>query len=424
MSSDWPLMSLGDLVRLQRGHDLPASEQRPGPYPVMGSAGPNGSHDVALAPGPGVVIGRSGASAGRVHYTPSAYWPHNTCLYVTDFLGNSPRFASYLLGTLNLGSFNSGSAQPSLNRNYIYSIPVRIPSRREQDEIAGALSILDERIALLHETIATLEAIAQALFKSWFVDFAPVRAKMEGLAPDGIDEATAALFPSELHDAAGTVLPIGWQVSNLTDLVASHGGAIQTGPFGSQLHAADYVSSGRPVVMPKDIAGRRISTDSIARVSQENADRLARHKLQPGDIVFSRRGDVEKHALVSSREAGWLCGTGCLLVRPGARWPSPTFLSMLLDAQDARAWLVRHAVGATMPNLNTSILGSVPVLLPPTGLLAAFESVVAALESKRGEASAAGETLAEIRDTLLPRLVSGKLRLPEAESLLSDSAAA
>ena len=105
----------------------------------MGSAGQNGCHNIAKAKGPGVVIGRSGASMGKVHYSENDYWPHNTCLYVTDFLGNSPRFAYYVLSTLDLAGFNSGSAQPSLNRNYIYGMPLRIPHRIEQDAIVGVL---------------------------------------------------------------------------------------------------------------------------------------------------------------------------------------------------------------------------------------------------------------------------------------------
>ena len=192
MSFEWTTRALGEFVRLQRGHDLTASEQRPGSVPVMGSAGPNGTHSEALANGPGVVIGRSGASIGRVHYSVTDFWPHNTCLYVTDFLGNSTKFAYYLLQTLNLAAFNSGSAQPSLNRNFIYSTPVRVPPRSEQDEIVGVLQALDDRITLLRDTSATLEAIAQALFKSWFVDFDPVRAKQQALAPAGMNEATAA----------------------------------------------------------------------------------------------------------------------------------------------------------------------------------------------------------------------------------------
>jgi type I restriction enzyme, S subunit len=423
MSSEWADRSLGEFVRLQRGHDLTATEQRPGRVHVMGSAGANGTHDQALATGPGVVIGRSGASIGRVHFSEADYWPHNTCLYVTDFLGNSPRFAYYLLQTLDLAAYNSGSAQPSLNRNFVYSIRVQVPDRSEQDSIVETLQSLDDRIALLRETNATLEAIAQALFKSWFVDFDPVRAKSQGLAPAGMDEATAALFPDGFDESALGPVPEAWPCIDLGELTRRFGGAIQTGPFGSQLHAKDYVDIGIPVVMPKDIIGRRVSTESVARVGAADVERLSRHKLQNGDIVFSRRGDVERHALITEREVGWLCGTGCLLVRPGSAWQSPGFLSLLLDAPRARTWLVQHAVGATMPNLNTGILSSVPVVLPPPALLAALDAVVAATEEQRSRNATMAETLAEIRDTLLPRLISGQLRLPEAVTERTEATA-
>ncbi|MBN8488271.1 MAG: restriction endonuclease subunit S [Burkholderiales bacterium] len=244
MSSEWVERTLGEFVRLQRGHDLTAAEQRSGAVPVMGSAGANGTHDQALAKGPGVVIGRSGASIGRVHFAEVDYWPHNTCLYVTDFLGNNERFAYYLLQTLNLAALNSGSAQPSLNRNFVYSIRLRVPGRREQDSIVEVLNALDDRIALLRETNATLEAVAQALFKSWFVDFDPVRAKSQGLAPAGMDEATAALFPDAFEESALGPVPRGWRILRVEDLAERIG----MGPFGSNIKVETFVESGIPVL--------------------------------------------------------------------------------------------------------------------------------------------------------------------------------
>ncbi len=130
MGGEWRKDTPGDFVALQRGHDLTDSERQPGLVPVMGSAGQNGFHNTALAPGPGVVIGRSGASFGKVHYCPGDYWPHSRALYVTDFKSNDPRFAFYLLGAIDFSRYNSGSAQPSLNRNYIYPIPISFPEPR------------------------------------------------------------------------------------------------------------------------------------------------------------------------------------------------------------------------------------------------------------------------------------------------------
>ena len=415
MSSEWTSGKLGDFLELKRGYDLPQAKRLPGSVPLVSSSGVSDQHNIAMVKGPGVVTGRYG-TIGQVFYVDEDFWPLNTTLYVRDFKGNDAKFIHYFLKTVDFFAYSDKAAVPGVNRNHLHGALAMLPPLSTQKEIASFLGTLDDRITLLRETNATLEAVAQALFKSWFVDFDPVRAKMEGRAPEGMDEATAALFPDALEESELGWVPKGWRMSHLADLTSTHHGSIQTGPFGSQLHASDYVDSGVPVVMPKDIKDRRVTTDSVARVSQENADRLSRHQLIAGDIVFSRRGDVERHALITQREAGWLCGTGCLLLRPGKSWRSSTFLSMALDAAQARTWLVQHAVGATMPNINTGILGSVPVLLPPDALLSAFEDVVSATELKRSHNSSTAETLSTLRDTLLPRLISGQLRLPEAQT--------
>jgi type I restriction enzyme S subunit len=309
----------------------------------------------------------------------------------------------------------TGSTVSNLRIPVLEALKIPTPSLLAQNEVAETLGAIDDRIKLLGDTNATLEAIAQALFKSWFVDFDPVLAKVNGRVPEGMDEATAALFPDGFEGSKLGEVPKGWGVSTLAEQTLKHGGSVQTGPFGSQLHASDYSEVGTPVAMPKDLAYRRINTSSVARVANEHVSRLARHQLAEGDIVFSRRGDVERHALVMATEVGWLCGTGCLLVRPGKTWKWPAYLSMLLDSSQAKLWLVQHAVGATMPNLNTGILGSIPLVVPPTNILDEFENVAMALEKRRSENLATMETLACLRDRLLPRLIFGQLRLSEVE---------
>ncbi len=142
------------------------------------------------------------------------------------------------------------------------------------------------------------------------------------------------------------------------------GGVIRTGPFGSQLHASDYVPDGIPVIMPKNIVGGRVSTEDIARVRTEDALRLSQHALCRGDIVYGRRGDIGRHALITRREEDWLCGTGCLRVSLGDQVIYPEYLHYYLEQQPVIAWIANQAVGATMPNLNTEILRSVPVRYP------------------------------------------------------------
>lgn len=443
MSSEWKTQKISSLGEFDRGK----SKHRPrdaahlygGPYPFIQTGDVTNSDgritnfrqtysEAGLAqsrlwPAGTLAITIAANIAETALLTFPACFPDSVVGFTADPGKADVRFIEYLFQAMRkqVKSHAYGSAQENINLEVLRKLEFPIPPLPLQTQIADYLSVIDDRITLLRETNATLEAIAQALFKSWFVDFDPVRAKMEGRAPEGMDEATAALFPDSLDETELGVVPRGWHATTLADLISQSGGSIQTGPFGSQLHASDYVENGIPVVMPKDISHRRVQPGSIARVPPTDADRLARHKLVPGDVIFSRRGDVERHALISETERGWLCGTGCLLIRSGKKWPSPTFLSLLLDAPQSRTWLVQHAVGATMPNLNTGILGSVPVVVPSTALLAAFENIVSGLETHRAQNSDTSQTLSTLRDTLLPRLISGQLRVAEAQTTVEKT---
>lgn len=174
-----------------------------------------------------------------------------------------------------------------------------------------------------------------------------------------------------------------WKSTTLGQICNSQGGAIQTGPFGSQLHTSDYKEFGVPVVMPTNIGDGGLVEDGIVRIGEADVERLSQHKLRLGDIVFSRRGDVTKNALISVREVGWLCGTGCLKVRLGDESiASAKFISHYLRQPDTKEWLIRHAVGATMPNLNTGILSAVPVHLPPLQTQLEIAAMLDALDDK------------------------------------------
>ena len=160
-------------------------------------------------------------------------------------------------------------------------------------------------------------------------------------------------------------LPEDWEFTTLGVACDRGGGGIQSGPFGSQLHASDYVPIGIPSIMPKNIGDNRINENGIARIGPDDAIRLSRYLVQEGDIVYSRRGDVERRALVRGAEEGWLCGTGCLRVRLGEGGVDPRYASYFLGHPSVREWIVRHAHGATMQNLNTSILSACPFVVQP-----------------------------------------------------------
>ncbi|MBT3092184.1 MAG: restriction endonuclease subunit S [Candidatus Thiodiazotropha endolucinida] len=176
-------------------------------------------------------------------------------------------------------------------------------------------------------------------------------------------------------------IPAHWEKTNLGELCERTGGNIQTGPFGSQLHASDYVPVGIPSIMPVNIGDNRIVESGIVRITETDAERLSKYRVRDGDIVYSRRGDVERRALVTPNEEGWLCGTGCLRVRPGEGMNSE-FISYQLGHPAVRAWIVQHAVGATMPNLNTKILSALPVVVPPVAEQSEIAATLGAIDDK------------------------------------------
>jgi type I restriction enzyme, S subunit len=162
----------------------------------------------------------------------------------------------------------------------------------------------------------------------------------------------------------GLRTPAGWWECTLKDVCNGNGGVIQTGPFGSQLHAHDYKETGTPVVMPQQLGDNQISIEGIARISDEDVERLKRHCLRRGDIVFSRRGDVTRRAFITEREKGWLCGTGCMLIRPHHPKLCNEYLAFFFSLHEVKEYITKQAVGATMPNLNTGILEDIPLFLP------------------------------------------------------------
>lgn len=174
---EWKECKLGDFFELHRGYDLTKSEIKEGPYPVVCSTSIMGYHNEYKVKAPGVVIGRSG-TLGEVQFIDTDYWPHNTSLYVSDFKGNFPKFIKYFLQLFGTGNVGGGSAVPTLNRNHLQALTVRVPPLPTQQKIAAILSSLDDKIELNNKINTNLEQQAQALFKNWFVDFEPFGGKM------------------------------------------------------------------------------------------------------------------------------------------------------------------------------------------------------------------------------------------------------
>ncbi|MGB8338253.1 MAG: restriction endonuclease subunit S [Burkholderiales bacterium] len=394
MAAEWHNATRGEFVTLQRGHDLTDAERRSGTIPVMGAAGQNGFHDKAIAQGPGIVLGRSGASFGQVHYCATDFWPHNTGMYVTDFQGNNSRFAYYFLKALDFSRYNSGSAQPSLNRNFIYPIEVRIPPIGEQRAIAHILGTLDDKIELNRRMNETLEAMARALFKSWFVDFDPVHAKAQGHNP-GLPKQIADLFPDSLQDSELGKIPKGWKVGKLGD-VADHP---------RRTIEAKKIDFDMPYIALEHMPRRSIAlTDwGIAEGLESN-----KFEFKKGEILFGKlRPYFHK---VGVAPLGGVCSTDIVVIAPKSEsWFGLTLAHLSSDV--FVEYTSAASTGTKMPRTNWNDMARYQIVIPPQLIAEAFSKQLLLTVNKIITGIHESRNLAALRDTLLPKLISGELRL-------------
>ena len=373
----WEERPLGKVVRFRRGHDLPDRVRIPGSVPVIGSAGPNGWHNEARAIGPGVSIGRSGASIGKVTYTKVDYWPHNACLYVTDFLGNHPRFVYYFLQTKlsDLTALNSGAAQPSLNRNFVHAIPVRIPGWEEQSAIAGVLSAYDDLIETNRQRIALLEEWVRKLHREWLVRLN---------------------FPGHQHAKTMDGIPNGWEEHVLGDLVENVKQSVKPSDFESEdIH-----------VGLEHIPRRAIT---IGNWGHAEGLASAKWRFEEGDILFGKIrpyfhkvGFAIRRGLASSDAFVWR-------VHDELDWP----LVLCATSSDHFVSVASKTVreGSKMPRADWSVLRDYVIHKPPISLMRTFNTMVQAVTQQCKVLALQNRSLAEARDLLLPRLMNGEISM-------------
>ena len=219
MAGEWLETTWGALATLEYGKALRDYQDTPSIARVFGTNGPIGWHDKALWYGPGVIVGRKGAYRG-IHYTEDPYWVIDTAYSLQPKECINLRWAYYQLKSIDLNNVDDGSPIPSTTRPAFYALSVSKPPRATQDRIADLLSSLDDKIELNRRMGQTLEAMARALFRSWFVDFDPVRAKAE-LRPTGLPDDLAAVFANRFGEDG---LPSGWTRRPLGELFEVSGG--------------------------------------------------------------------------------------------------------------------------------------------------------------------------------------------------------
>lgn len=308
---------------------------------------------------------------------------------------------------------NVGAVFDSLRCRDIPNFELPIPPIEEQREISSFLATLDDRITLLRETNATLEAIAQALFKSWFVDFDPVRAKMEGRAPEGMDEATAALFPDGFEESELGLVPRGWLPASVYDLATYINGAAYKA-FDPNLERR-----GLPIIKIAELKAGVTTQTAYSAVAMPE-----KYRIMTGDILFSWSGnpDTSIDTFVWSYDQAWL-NQHIFRVLPHAALERSFLLRTLKHLRPVFAELARNKQTTGLGHVTVADLKRLRVIRPKTALIAHFNSVVSPIHERHFNNEKIAQSLSTLRDTLLPRLISGQLRLTEAETQIEALAA-
>ena len=308
----------------------------------------------------------------------------------------------------------TGSVIKHFGPSHLRQMAIALPSIAEQVHIAGIFDVLDERIRLLRETNATLEAIAQALFKSWFVDFDPVHAKAQGNAPEGMDEATAALFPDSFEESELGLVPKGWKVTKCQNIIDVRDGT----------HESPKPSlKGYPLITSRHITGGGINFDNTYLISEQDYESVCkRSKIHRFDVLITMIGTVGIPVIVLEDKINFAIKNIGVFKTSATPYLSYYFY-LLLSSSKMQQYLEARLAGTTQKYLSLKSLREIAVLVPQGDLLAKFSIICSPIFEKIYLNSSQVKTLATLRDTLLPRLISGQLRLPETEATLEEAMA-
>lgn len=368
--SEWREVKLGELLNFRRGHDLPKTKMLDGNIPVVGSNGVIGFHNEITTKAPCLTIGRSG-NIGNPCYINKDCWAHNTSLYVDDFKGNDPKYLYYLLKTLNLGHYGGGSAVPTLNRNHIHPIETKATiNTAEQKAIAHILSTLDDKIEVNNQINKTLEKMAQAIFKQWFVDFEFPNEDGEPYKSSG-----GEMVESELG-----LIPLGWKVHLLKDFV--------------------------PVITGKKNAN--VATNSgkykfftCSQIASKTDD----YSFEGKAILVAGNGDFNVKFYNGKFEA--YQRTYVLIPH---KEDLSGFIYYMMDYNLEE--IVTNARGSVISYLTKGDLEDSKIAFPEKENHIQYTVIFQIINEFILNLNKENEKLSELRDTLLPKLMSGEIRVP------------
>ena len=366
MMGDWKTCQLGDLITFQRGHDLPKSKMSGGAYPVVGSNGIIGYHDEYTTEYPSITIGRSG-NVGKPFLYKGRSWSHNTSLYIREYRDVDPIFIYYFLRTLDLGNYAGGSAVPTLNRNHIHTLSVTVPADiTEQRQIASMLSMLDDKIESNTEVNENLEQQATAFFYHLFIENAD---------------------------------PF-WREGTISDL-----GTVVGGSTPSKAKSEYYTDNGIAWITPKDLSidkSKFIShgADDITELGLRNSSATI---MPAGTVLFSSRAPIGYIAIADGEVT---TNQGFKSVVP-FDYVGTAYVYFFL--KNALPTIESMASGSTFKEISGSAMRTVPALIPDNNSLREFSEFCEPLFHQQRILEMESRALAALRDSLLPKLMSGEL---------------
>jgi len=365
------------------------------------------------------VIGRKG-TVGAVHYTAQPFWPIDTTFYVSRANHRDLRYTYYLLKSLGLENMNSDSAVPGLSRDAAHARKILVPELDEQRAIAHILGSLDDKIELNRRMNETLEVMARAIFKSWFVDFDPVRAKAEG-RPTGLPDDIDALFSDSFEDSELGEIPKGWNVRTVEESAEK----VACGPFGSSIKVSTFVPEGVPIISGQHLNGIRLLDQASNFITTEHAEKLKNANVYRGDVIFTHAGNIGQVAFIpeTSKYDRYVLSQRQFYLRCNREIVSPFYMAHYFKSPDGHNKLLANTSSTGVPSISrpVSYLKSIKFVLPSKDLINAFDEYVRPMHLLAAKNDDESNTLASLRDTLLPKLISGELRVPNAEKFIEEA---
>lgn len=409
MSSDWGIAPLSDLTINFDGKRRPVKspDRKSGPYPYYGASGIVDFVDDYIFDGEYLLIAEDGENL-KTRQTPIAFmaegkfWVNNHAHIVTGNEKANTRFLMYALQIADIDSFLTGAVMPKLTQGNLNKITVPCPPLEIQNGIVSMLGVLDDKIELNRKINQTFEQIAQAIFKSWFVDFDPVHAKMEGRQPKGMDTETAALFPDEFVESELDRIPKGWSLSHIGNEVDVLGGGTP-----STKNEEFWMDGEFNWTTPKDLSGLpdKILLSTERKLTQKGISNISSGLLPVNTVLMSSRAPVGYLVLTKIPTA---INQGFIAMKCNKRL-SPEFV--LQWATHSMDEIKQRSSGSTFAEISKTTFRPLPVIVPPDKVIDAYTKIASVLYEEISTLAKESENLARTRDTLLPRLLSGELKI-------------